>query len=188
MLILNQGFFNLLIYLTENCREVKCSDQKTLLKQSAELYFSRSITVREIIMGATSNHLFVDKSSIPAAGSGLFTSVDIEKGQLVIEYTGEITTWEEVRHDADNLYIYFVNDDYVINAQEHPEAIARYANDAHGLTRVPGLHNNSRFVNIGGKIFIKAAKLIKAGSEILVDYGKSYWETVKKNKELFNKK
>lgn len=133
-------------------------------------------------------HLFVDKSSIPAAGNGLFTSRNIEKGELIIEYTGDVTTWEEVRHDANNLYIYFVNDNYVINAKEHPEAVARYANDAHGLTRVSGLHNNSRFVNIEGRIFIKAAKHIKAGSEIFVDYGKSYWDTLKKNKEPIDKK
>ena len=130
------------------------------------------------------NALYVDNSSIPSAGKGLFTSTDIQKGEIITEYTGDITTWEEVRHDASNLYIYFVNDDYVINAKEHPEAIARYANDGHGLTRIRGLHNNSKFVNINGKIFIKALRFVKAGSEILVDYGKGYWETVKKNKEL----
>ena len=141
-----------------------------------------------IAMEQELNHLYVDKSSIPSAGSGLFTSKRIEKGELIIEYTGEINTWDEVRHDADNLYIYFVNDNYVINAKDHSEAIARYANDAHGLNRMPDLHNNSRFVNIHGKIFIKATKLIQPGSEIFVDYGKAYWETVKKNKELSNKK
>ena len=85
---------------------------------------------------------------------------------------------------AGNLYIYFVNEDHVINAKDRADAIARYANDAHGLMRVPGLHNNSRFVNINGRVFIKATRLIKAGSEILVNYGKSYWETIKKNREL----
>jgi uncharacterized protein len=135
-------------------------------------------------MSPALNHLYVDNSSIPSAGKGLFTLRDIAKGELVTQYTGDITTWEEVRHDPNNLYIYFVNDDYVIDAKEHPQAIARYANDARGLTRVPGLHNNSRFVNIDGKIFIKATKLIRAGSEILVEYGKSYWETVKKNREM----
>jgi uncharacterized protein len=135
-------------------------------------------------MSTPLNHLYVDNSSIPSAGKGLFTSEDIEKGEIVTEYTGDITTWEQVRHDASNLYIYFVNDDYVINAKEHPDAIARYANDAHGLTRIPGLHNNAKFVNINGKIFIKTTKLIRAGNEILVDYGKAYWETVKKNKEF----
>ena len=136
------------------------------------------------MMSTALNPLYVDNSSIPSAGKGLFTSADIEKGNIVTEYTGDISTWEQVRHDASNLYIYFVNEDYVINAKEHPEVVARYANDAYGLTRVPGLHNNARFVNINGKIFIKAMKLIKAGSEIFVDYGKSYWETVKKNREL----
>src|SRR5690349_12767724 len=138
-------------------------------------------------MSTEINYLYVDNSSIPSAGSGLFTSKDIEKGELIIEYTGDVTTWEDVRHDANNVYIYFVNDNYVINAKEHPEAIARYANDAHGLTRLPGLHNNSRFVNVNGKIFIKATKLVKAGSEILVDYGKSYWDTVRENKGLIKK-
>ena len=128
--------------------------------------------------------LFVDSSTMPSAGKGLFTSENIKKGELIIEYTGEVTNWEEVRHDADNVYIYFVNEDYVINAKNDPDAIARYANDARGLTRIKDVHNNSKFVNVGGKIFIKATKNIPAGSEILVDYGKEYWETVRKNKRL----
>ena len=130
------------------------------------------------------DHLFVSGSSIPSTGKGLFTSKEIEKGELIIEYTGDVTNWESVRHDPTNLYIYFVSEDHVINANDHPEAIARYANDAKGLTKVKGLHNNSRFVNVEGKIFIKATRLISAGSEILVQYGKDYWDTVKKNKDL----
>jgi SET domain-containing protein len=132
--------------------------------------------------------LFVDNSTMPSAGKGLFASEDIKKGELIIEYTGEVTTWEEVRHDAENVYIYFVNEDYVINAKNNPEAIARYANDARGLTRKKDLHNNSKFVKVDGRIFIKATKLIKAGEEIFVAYGKDYWDTVKKNKELFKQK
>ena len=139
-------------------------------------------------MNTDINHLYVDNSSIPSVGKGLFTSMKIEKGQIIIEYTGEITTWEKVRHDPTNVYIYFVNEDYVINAKDFPDTMARYANDAHGLTRIDGLHNNSRFVNINGRIFIKSTKLIKAGSEIFVDYGKDYWNTVKRNKELFKQK
>jgi hypothetical protein len=139
-------------------------------------------------METISQQLFVENSSIPGAGNGLFTSADIEKGQLIVEYTGEITTWENVRHDSSNMYIYFVSEDHVINAKDFPDAIARYANDAHGITRVQGIYNNSRFVNIDGTIYIKATKLIRAGSEILVEYGKEYWKTIKKNKELAKEK
>lgn len=134
------------------------------------------------------SHLYVDDSSIPSAGKGLFTQQDIEKGKLIVEYTGEVTTWEQVRHEASNVYIYFVSEDHVINAKNFPDAIARYANDAHGLTKVDGVHNNSRFVNIEGRIFIKSTRLIRAGSEILVDYGKDYWSTVQRNEQLLNKK
>lgn len=132
-------------------------------------------------------HLYVGESGIPGSGKGLFTAAQIEKGTIIIEYTGEVTNWEAVRHDADNVYIYYVNDNYVINAKELPEAIARYANDAQGITRIKGLNNNSRFVNVNGRIFIKSTKLIRAGSEILVNYGKGYWETVRRNKEFLKK-
>lgn len=131
-----------------------------------------------------SAHLYVDDSKIPGTGKGLFTRNEIQKGELIIEYTGDVTNWEAVRYDAFNVYIYFVNDNYVINAKEHPEAIARYANDAYGLTRIKGMNNNSRFVNIDGRVFIKATKMIRAGSEILVNYGKGYWETVRQNNVL----
>ena len=132
--------------------------------------------------------LFVDSSTMPSAGKGLFTSENIKKGELIIEYTGEVTNWEEVRHDADNVYIYFVNEDYVINAKNDPDAIARYANDARGLTRIKDVHNNSKFVKVEGRIFIKASKLIKAGEEIFVDYGKDYWDTVKKKTRNYSNK
>jgi len=131
-----------------------------------------------------SDDLYVGESKIPGSGKGLFTNKDIEKGEVIVEYTGQITTWDEVKADASNAYIYFVSEDYVIDARNSPEAIARYANDAHGLTRVPGIHNNSRFVNIEGKVFIKAKRHIPAGTEIFVDYGKDYWRTVKRNREM----
>ncbi len=128
-----------------------------------------------------SEHLYVAESTIPNIGMGLFTKEDIKKGTLIIEYVGEITKWEAVRYDPSNAYLYYVNDDYVINAKDRPEVIARYANDAYGLTKINGLHNNSRFVNVNGRIFIKSTRNIPAGSEILVNYGKGYWETVREN-------
>jgi len=127
-------------------------------------------------------HLYIADSTIPGSGKGLFTGEQIEKGTIIIEYTGDVTDWESVRYDVSNVYIYYINDNYVINAKERPEAIARYANDAHGVTRIKGLNNNSRFVNLRGKIFIKSTRLIRAGAEVLLNYGKGYWETVRKNK------
>jgi uncharacterized protein len=126
--------------------------------------------------------LYIGRSNIPGSGRGLFTREAIDKDALIIEYTGKIRRWEEVRHDASNLYIYFVNEDYVIDAKNDPQSLARYANDANGLYSVKGIENNSVFVNLDNRIFIKATRNIAAHSEILVDYGEGYWDTVKKNK------
>ena len=127
--------------------------------------------------------LYIGRSNIPGSGKGLFTRNFIKKGTLIIEYTGRITTWEDVRHDASNLYIYFISDDRVIDAKNNPDSLARYVNDANGLVKVKGLENNSEFVNIKDRIYIRASKNIPAHTEILVDYGEGYWETVKDNKK-----
>jgi hypothetical protein len=44
--------------------------------------------------------------------------------------------------------------------------------------------NNSRYVVDGKRVFIEATKNIDAGSEILVSYGKEYWDVVRYNKRL----
>jgi SET domain-containing protein len=129
-------------------------------------------------------NLYVSDSAIPYSGKGLFTKCPINKGILIIEYTGEITTWEAVRHESSNVYIYFVNEDHVIDAKRNIKALARYANDAKGPAQIKGIDNNSTFVNLEGRVYIKSIKNIAARSEILVDYGKEYWETVKKNTGL----
>ena len=88
------------------------------------------------------NKLVVKRSGLPNAGKGLFTKVFIPKGALIVEYNGTITTWKEVDHtDGENGYIYYVKRNYVIDARPHPDALARYANDARGLKRVKGMKN-----------------------------------------------
>ncbi|MBA4167739.1 MAG: SET domain-containing protein-lysine N-methyltransferase [Chitinophagaceae bacterium] len=126
-------------------------------------------------------NLTVKPSQIPNAGMGLFTEEALGEGSIIVEYTGEITSWAKVKEDWQNVYIYFVTDEFVINAKNHPESYARYANDAEGLTIVKGLHNNSEFTTINEKIYIRALKNIPAGDEIFVGYGEDYWETIKRN-------
>jgi uncharacterized protein len=133
--------------------------------------------------------LVVKRSTLPNSGKGLFTKVFIPKGTRIVEYKGTITTWKEVDHTAgENGYIYYVKRNYVINAQPHADAIARYANDAKGLIRVKGISNNAEYKEEGIKVFIVAKKDISAGAEILVDYGKEYWQVIRHNQEIDKKK
>ncbi len=128
--------------------------------------------------------LIVKKSTLVGAGKGLFTNEDIKKGELIIEYKGEIIEWKEyqkrVEADEDG-YLFFVNKKKCVDAYNTPEYIARYANDAAGLSKVKGLNNNCKYKIVKTIPYIVAEKNIKAGSEIFVDYTKEYWDCVKYN-------
>lgn len=128
--------------------------------------------------------LEVKNSTIPGAGKGLFTKVAIAMGTQIIEYKGRITTWDKVKDQWWNPYLYIVSEDYVIDARRQTRSLGRYINDALGLTRTKGIGNNARFENDGKHVFVVASKNIQAGSEILVGYGKAYWDTVKRNLKI----
>ena len=129
--------------------------------------------------------LVIKKSTLPQAGKGLFTRYFIPAGTHIIEYKGRVTTWNEVKEkEADNAYIMYVNRDHVINALPYKKALARYANDAKGVGKIRGLRNNAVYATVKKRVYIKAIRDIKAGEEILVDYGKSYWQTMRENKRI----
>lgn len=136
-------------------------------------------------MALLEKKLVVKKSQLPQAGMGLYTKEFIPKGTKIVEYKGKITTWKEVEHDeGKNGYIYYVKRNHVIDAGNRKSAMARYANDARGLSRVKGITNNAEYVEDGVKVYIQSAKDIPAGSEILVEYGKEYWDAIRHNIKL----
>ncbi len=123
--------------------------------------------------------LVVKRSGIPAAGKGLFTKVPIPKGSKIVEYTGKISSWKDADHkEGKNLYLFYVNKDHVIDA-DASKALARYANDASGISKIKGIRNNSEYITDKKRVYIKATRDIPAGAEILVAYGKEYWDVIK---------
>jgi SET domain-containing protein len=136
-------------------------------------------------MASLEKHLVIKRSLLKNAGKGLFTKKNIRKGERIVEYKGRIRTWKEIKaEDEFNGYVFYINRDHVIDAQKTRRARARYANDAKGLSKMSGIRNNCKYEQDGLKVYITAIKDIPAGSEILVGYGKEYWDTVKENKEL----
>jgi len=127
-------------------------------------------------------HLVIKKSSLPSAGKGLFTRQAIKKGILVVEYKGALTTWKKITNDTKfNGYVFYINRNNVVDAKRHYTAFGRYANDAKGPGRKPGIVNNAHYITRGKKVFIQATRDIAAGSEILVSYGKEYWDVIRFN-------
>jgi len=140
-------------------------------------------------MAFNKKQLYIKRSTIPHAGKGLFTKTFIPKGTRIVEYIGEISSWKNVSHNnGKNGYIYYVNRNHVINAAPNKHALARYANDARGLSKVSGLSNNCKYVKDGLRVFIESFKDIPVDSEILVGYGKEYWDTIRYNMKLEKRK
>src|SRR5688500_3108302 len=131
-------------------------------------------------MALLEKQLYVKNSTIPGAGKGLFTKKEITKGTRVLEYKGKITGWNNADHDdGNNMYLFYVRKDHVIDARKHKNSLARYTNDANGFTKMKGIRNNCVFVIDGLQVFVETTRDIPAGGEILVDYGKDYWVTLR---------
>ena len=128
--------------------------------------------------------LLVKKSTIPGSGKGLFTKRDIKKGERIIEYLGEIVTEVELDRRAENDiygYAFYISKRKCIDAYYTPDELARYANDAKGLTKIKGITNNCCYVVYKNSGWIKAEKNIKAGAELFVSYGAEYWRDIRDN-------
>lgn len=128
--------------------------------------------------------LFVNESTLPNCGKGLFTKIDIKKGSLIVEYKGEKITWAEglkrnENHAFQSPYLFYITAKNCIDAEYTLDALARYANDAKGHTKVKGLTNNAEYAVIKRVPYIMATKNIKAGEEIFVSYGDDYWKAMK---------
>lgn len=136
-------------------------------------------------MALLEKSLLVKRSQIPGSGMGLYTTVFIPKGTRIVEYKGKVSSWKDVDHNKGaNGYIYYVTRNYVIDASPYKKALARYANDAKGLQRIKGIKNNSVYELRNGRIYIESSKDIFPNEEILVEYGKEYWDVIRYNARI----
>lgn len=102
-------------------------------------------------------------------GKGVFAVQDIPAGEVVIEYVGEIISWQEAqdRHPHDpsqpnHTFYFHIDEDRVIDAL-HGGNSSRWIN--HSCN--PNCFADER----DGRIFITALRNITAGEELNYDYG-----------------
>ncbi|MBI5257159.1 MAG: SET domain-containing protein-lysine N-methyltransferase [Burkholderiales bacterium] len=103
-------------------------------------------------------------------GKGVFALRPIKKGEVIIEYTGEVITWVEAlrRHphdpsDPNHTFYFHIDEDRVIDAKFGGNA-ARWINHACD----PNCEADD---DDGERVFIKAMRNIKPGEELFYDYG-----------------
>jgi len=102
-------------------------------------------------------------------GKGVFALVDIPKGERIIEYTGEVISWDEAqrRHphdpeDPNHTFYFHIDDAHVIDALYGGNA-ARWINHSCAPNCEADVDE--------GRIFITSRRRIKAGEELNYDYG-----------------
>lgn len=102
-------------------------------------------------------------------GNGVFAVQDIAEGETLIEYKGEIISWEEAlrRHPHDpaqphHTFYFHIDDDRVIDGNVDGNA-SRWIN--HSCE--PSCEADEQ----DGRVFIKALRNIAAGEELSYDYG-----------------
>ncbi len=99
-------------------------------------------------------------------GLGLFAGEDIKKGELIIEYIGNILTDAETDKIPDSRYIFSISKNHNIDGTPRWN-IARYCNHS--------CDPNSESDVKKKRVFVKAIKNIKEGEEICYDYGEEYF-------------
>ncbi len=102
-------------------------------------------------------------------GKGVFALVDIPRGERIIEYTGELISWDEAqrRHphdpqDPNHTFYFHIDDQHVIDALYGGNA-SRWINHS--------CAPNCEADEDEGRIFIKSRRKIRAGEELNYDYG-----------------
>lgn len=102
-------------------------------------------------------------------GRGVFSVAPLRKNEVILEYKGEVITWKEAlrRHPHD---------------PEHPDHTFYFHLDDKHVIDGKFAGNSSRWINhactpnceaelSGSRIFIKALRAIKPGTELFFDYG-----------------
>jgi spore maturation protein CgeB len=113
------------------------------------------------------HHFKMVKVKRGLAGLGLFAGEDIKKGELIIEYIGNILTKEEVDNVKSNQYLFEVTRNKTIDGSVRWN-IARYCN--HACEEAANAESEIK----KGRVFVKAIKDIKEGDEIVYDYGEEF--------------
>lgn len=130
-----------------------------------------------------SDYLYVETSQLPNAGNGLYTSIDIFKGEVISLFKGKRLSDKEAAILAkQNKDAYFINmlDGSILDSQ-HVHCYAKYANDSQGLGKTKFPYNAEISLDDEEQVCLISLKKIKAGEEIFCSYGKKYWEKFKKS-------
>lgn len=149
-------------------KKASVSKERALKKISKTLATKAGCTEHSHETGKLPDHHFkAVKVKRGLAGLGLFAGEDIKKGELIIEYIGNILNKEEADKKTSSQYLFEVSRNKTIDGTPRWN-IARYANHS--------CNGNAESDVKKTRVFVKAIKNIKEGEEIVYDYGEEFCE------------
>ena len=118
------------------------------------------------------------RSTIKQAGYGVFAKCDIPAHTRIGEYLGEIIDDEEGAKREDKTYFFRVmykdGNSHIIDALPHEHSnILKFINGV--KTAQQKKRQNCESYQHSNKIFYRTLCDVKAGDELFVDYGPTYW-------------
>lgn len=135
--------------------------------------------------------LYVAPSNIEGGGRGVFSSINVPKGEIIAEYKGQIYPPNAQLSDEQIRYSFTFPDYSIIVPYDN--TIARYINDTIDLRKTIQkgdlIYNKNKY-NVDWlqiededssnpisnfRLFIVTTKNIKKGDELFIDYGIDYW-------------
>jgi hypothetical protein len=132
------------------------------------------------------NVVEVRESGIPGAGLGVFAKQPIASGRELGYYRGEILTSYEfyTRYAAQGYTVYVLvvtdpsdaNNVLNVDASEHYNWTSRI-NSPKGTNKKPNVYFHK-----DGRVFAK--RNIKAGDELFISYGRTYWPRKKRTENM----
>eukprot|EP00804_Cyclotella_cryptica_P025082 CCRYP_016537-RA/>CCRYP_016537-RA protein AED:0.11 eAED:0.11 QI:0/-1/0/1/-1/1/1/0/376 len=159
-------------------------DLTTLLMRCLQAHDDLNTNLPPHPRGKYENHLKVDISTIKDAGNGLYTTVQIPKGDVVCHYSGYRHDYQSQKRLKDRTYLLKLQNgwpkfdrrnDGFVDALLCKDVLARYINDPREEERC-----NVKFEHIQQPDVwhcpVVALRDIAPGEELFVSYGPRYWE------------
>ena len=169
----------------------KHSDRKTVdccPVSNTELK-KRKISPNKFMLGSIGNGLVVKHSSLPGSRNGVFVSHDVNIGEYITWYDGEVLNVSSAdRKELLTDYRYWSHlisvDQYTLiqGIKKAPSetgiGLGSLINDG----PISGIPENVKYVKLPDKkaVYIRSKRFIKKGEELFINYGKSYWERFQK--------
>lgn len=161
--------------VTKNAGTQKLDKQSKILKKGSLKLHHGAMKAAHVLKGAVQkhpaklpdHHFKIVKVKRGLAGLGLFAGEDIKKGEMIVEYIGNILNKEEADKKVSSQYLFEITRNKTIDGTPRWNT-ARYANHS--------CDGNAESDVKKGRVFVIAIKNIKDGEEITYDYGEEFVE------------